>query len=478
MRNQLFVSLLFFFSCTLQAQQMALYEFSVTTSREVRIQATLPLKNSIILMQLRGTSDDLPNGTAEFVENLKVTDKKGKVIRVENLPEGQWRLDTQLKQVNISYTIKLDHEKYSWDGYGGIDGVSFVNADGIFGTGYTFFIVPDSLEVPATVKTILPNDWKFSAPWKQITSNQFQTATLDDLLNNCFLIDTHYEQKITAGDFEITMAIGGTLKNHAPLFGRILRGAIQQYWKIFQSANIKKYLVTLNAGSMTDGETFNSSFNQLIKGTINEDGIISWGNILAHETFHLWNGISMYSSQQNEWFKEGFTEYMSVKTLRRAGLIDDALLLKKIESFHTRYWIGRNITSREVTLKDAGSNKSANVFLLYGGGSLVAFMMDVEIRKATQNKKGIENLMHALYARYSNGRTYTQKDLEKVLDEVAGKPVSLILTKLINEESTFSTETYLYDCGLGLTTFAEENYLYFIDAHNPHNTLFESMFLE
>lgn len=53
-----------------------------------------------------------------------------------------------------------------------------------------------------------------------------------------------------------------------------------------------------------DGEAFKSSFNQLIKGEVNRESIV---NLFAHETLHLWNGMSMVSSEQNDWLVEGFT---------------------------------------------------------------------------------------------------------------------------------------------------------------------------
>lgn len=56
------------------------------------------------------------------------------------------------------------------------------------------------------------------------------------------------------------------------------------------------------------------------------------------------------------------------------------MLLKKLESFNRKY-------------KIAGNNKSQKYFLVYGGGSVFALALGIELRKAAGNKKGIENFM-------------------------------------------------------------------------------------
>ena len=46
--------------------------------------------------------------------------------------------------------------------------------------------------------------------------------------------------------------------------------------------------------------------------------------IFAHEFFHLWNGKSMVpDDQETEWFKEGFTNYYTLKALYHVGLLND-----------------------------------------------------------------------------------------------------------------------------------------------------------
>ncbi|RYY66099.1 MAG: hypothetical protein EOO13_16265, partial [Chitinophagaceae bacterium] len=365
---KLFLTILLASLCVIPvAAQNQQYTFFASGTSVVKLEAILHLKNNILKMPLRGSSTELPNGTADLIKDLSITDSKGNKINYEPVQKGRWKLSRHASPLTISYTVALDHQKYNWDNYGGIDAVSYVNTDGIFGTGYSFFIVPDSMNATCNIQFEMPAGWKAATPWQQIGAAAFKTKNTDDLLNNCFFVGTHLQKTLKVGSFEVLMAVGGQLKPKAALFEQVLSASIQQYWKIFKRAEIKKYLVVLNEGNMTDGDAFNNSFDQLIKGEVNKDGMISWGNILAHETFHLWNGISMYSNEQLEWFKEGFTEYMSVKTLRKNGLINDALLLKKLESFHSRYWLASNITSRDVTLKDAGDNKSSNVFLLYGG---------------------------------------------------------------------------------------------------------------
>jgi len=473
------ILILFINFCVSVSAQTLKYKLEIKDKSSVKISAEFPVNVSSISMALRSVNDELPNGTADLVEDLIVKNEKGTIINYEPLNDGKWKLkEYKGDKITISYKVRLGHEKYDWGGYGGIDAVSYVTNDGIYGTGYTFFIVPDiGEELPCEVTFDLPQGWNSSTPWNAVSLNKYVTSTTDDLLNNCFMLGTHFSEKIRVGDFEVLLAHGRDLRNNNNLFKRVLEKSINQYWKIFGEARILKYLIVVNSGSFTDGDAFNNSFDQVISGEVNEDGIISWGNILAHETFHLWNGISMNSSDQVEWFKEGVTEYMSVKSLYKTGLINQPLFLKKMESFHSRYWLGRNITSRGVTIRDAGKDKGRNVFLVYGGGCLMAFLMDVEIASATNSKKGIEDLLKLMFHDFGmTGKKYTYDDIFKYMDLVAGKSISENIIKYIEEDLLFDSVPYLKKCNMGITSFAEEHYIYKISSDDSVNLLYTKLF--
>ncbi len=64
--------------------------------------------------------------------------------------------------------------------------------------------------------------------------------------------------------------------------------------------------------------------------------------MMAHELLHFWNGLSMSPlDEPEEWFKEGATDYLTIMTLARNGLIDETLLFKRLDSFVEEMFISR-----------------------------------------------------------------------------------------------------------------------------------------
>ncbi|RTY95357.1 hypothetical protein [Flavobacterium sp. GT3R68] len=50
----------------------------------------------------------------------------------------------------------------------------------------------------------------------------------------------------------------------------------------------------------------------------------------AHEIIHLWNGHTLIPKEQQEWFKEGFTDYLTNILLTQNKLIDECTFLNDI----------------------------------------------------------------------------------------------------------------------------------------------------
>ena len=101
-----------------------------------------------------------------------------------------------------------------------------------------------------------------------------------------------------------------------------------------------------------------------------------WGNLIAHEVFHLWNGWKLVGADYptSQWFQEGFTEYAANvvdghRQADRPGIPEEA--------FQSR----RELSPAHDRLEAGGSHKGPP---LYSAGALVAFSWDAQIRQATR----------------------------------------------------------------------------------------------
>ncbi|NMO13675.1 peptidase [Pyxidicoccus fallax] len=116
--------------------------------------------------------------------------------------------------------------------------------------------------------------------------------------------------------------------------------------------------------------------------------------ILAHEYLHTWGrerGEDLRSSEAPEaggemrWFGEGFIHYLSHLVLLRSGELDLpgflAALGRELAAVKQNPWYGRSsLTEASERFFEDGDARA----LSYGGGMLVAFLCDLELRSRGQ----------------------------------------------------------------------------------------------
>lgn len=413
-------------------------------------------------------SEKNPEGEIKFVKNLNVKNSKKQEQIVKYLGDGTWEIQSAATgNYAIEYDIITEHDTENWDHCGGYDEVAYKTTDGLFFTGYSLFIAPD-IPLLEDIKNVsvhftLPKNWKVSAPWMK-TSKPNNFIVNDDLrflLNNCIFVGNHYEKEIKIGDFELLFALGNSIKANEEDFIELMQPIIESTTKYFGGSPKKKYLIVVNESSViTDGSAFRTSFSQIIKGKINKNSRTNWGHIMAHETIHLWNGHTVIPKGQDEWFKEGFTDYLTNILLIRTQIIDEPTFYKRFENVITRYNIIRDLQQNKTSIKESGAHKNQNRYLVYGGGALIGLGLDIEIRKATGNQKGLDDFMTEMYAQF--GKTnipYELKDIITAANKVSGKNLQWFFDDYVTGTKRIPVTDYLFAMGLQLDGYLEEVYI-------------------
>jgi predicted metalloprotease with PDZ domain len=172
------------------------------------------------------------------------------------------------------------------------------------------------------------------------------------------------------------------------------------------------------------------------------DEVIDWGHIVSHETFHLWNGQGMSPETQQDWFKEGFTDYMAIMTMKRLGFVDECLFLKRLEAHAERYLAALDKTS----MAEAGKEKKKNWNLIYGGGALAAMVLDIEIRERTNQQKSLEEVLRQMYQRFGN-KKYNFNDIVQTANSVAGTDLSDFFARYVQGTETLPIARTLEKAG-------------------------------
>ena len=200
---------------------------------------------------------------------------------------------------------------------------------------------------------------------------------------------------------------------------------------------------------------------------------IAWLDFASHEFFHVWNvkrlrpaelGPFDYENEvytRNLWIAEGFTEYYGPLLLRRSGLSTDEEFLgtkhepgqRGVQASLT--WFidelqrtpGRlqqpvSLASFDAWIRHYRPDEnSPNVAISYYiKGALIAWLLDARIRKATDDRKSLDDVMRLAYERYSGSRGYTDAQFCTTAEEVAGTDLSAWFDKAVHstEELDYS----------------------------------------
>lgn len=166
--------------------------------------------------------------------------------------------------------------------------------------------------------------------------------------------------------------------------------------------------------------------------------------VSCHELFHSWNiktirPIEMmpydYTKEnyaRTGYVYEGFTTYYGDKLLLSSKVFDleqyfETLQERLTKHFHNygRYNLSVADSSWETWLDGYVPGAPYRKTNIYDEGSLIAFMLDVKILQATQNKRSLRDVCVLLFDRFGKkGMGYTENSIIDLVNEVSGIDLS------------------------------------------------------
>jgi predicted metalloprotease with PDZ domain len=191
---------------------------------------------------------------------------------------------------------------------------------------------------------------------------------------------------------------------------------------------------------------------------------VAWLELASHEYFHAWNVKRLRPAElgpfdyENEnitrslWIAEGFTDYYADLQVLRAGLQtrDEYLedLSSTIELLQTTP--GRLVQSAEMASFDAwikyyrpDENSNNTTISYYTKGTVIAFLLDAKIRKATNGTKSLDDVMRTAYQKFSGPKGYTPEEFRAVAEQIAGTSLKVFWDTAVESTSEVDyTETF------------------------------------
>jgi len=197
-------------------------------------------------------------------------------------------------------------------------------------------------------------------------------------------------------------------------------------------------------------------------------------SLVSHEFFHLWNvkrirpdalGPFDYTQENYTkllWVAEGITDYYSDLLLRRGGLITEnefltatARSIQMLQDTPGRMEQTVEESSFDTWIKfyRPDENTINSQVSYYDKGAILGLLLDLEIRKRSNNAKSLDDVLRYLYAEFfKKNRNYGPEDFQKASELMAGSSLDDFFKRFVRGTDELDYNAALEAAGLRLET--------------------------
>lgn len=294
-----------------------------------------------------------------------------------------------------------------------------------------------------------PDGWRIFTALGQ-EGEDFVARDYDELVDSPFEAGPHTPIEFTASGVPHQLVVWGSPEPDRARLASDLARICETAAALFGGlpGELRRYLFLLYLVDKGRGGLEHKASSALLMPRFSFNSVRGWEDfhhLVAHEYFHLWNVkrikpralVPFDYSQENYtrllWAFEGGTSYYDMLLTRRAGLSSPSRYLMRLgEALTTLHATpGRRVQSlEEASLQswiknyrpDEHTPNSAVSYYLKG--ELVCWLLDLTIRRDTQDERSLDDVMRRLWQRYGDGRGVPENGIEAVASEVAGTDLS------------------------------------------------------
>ena len=464
-------------------QTPALFTWSPEVRYEVQIE---PTQNRL---EITGTLDAIRPGTyffilprtqglplQHFVRAIDFSDPSG-LLEHTLTEKKEWRVKTNEESITFKYVINLRqtnlYEKLAWGGATNMldDRMAFLNG------GFSFIIpLVKGLNSDIEIAWKVPPAWKVVTPWSNGALHT-RIPSQYALVRNYFTVykdGSSYSRRIRTMDLT-TIWLGKDDINNFPQAQRAITKVVEAALMIFgqeasrepvtlilrDSNSFNQFRASTEANSIEfnfkKGTTFDQLWNTYREGFL---------RLLAHEIMHTWDRRKIEQASaylhvpewgpNTCWLREGFTEYFAMLNLYNADIYNRDQFLS---AMHTLKTTASKINSgQDFDLFSSCASfyqNSEALQYVYTEGAVLAFMLDLSLREATNGVKSLPLFMRAFMTQYR----YEEKTVEAFMKEwKAYAPRTLInIGQLLNKKNATDLREPLARMGISLASSSSVN---------------------
>lgn len=348
--------------------------------------------------------------------------QRGEPLRWDKLDPDTWRIvPARSGEVVLTYRIRADRLDVagSWTG----DDFAMFNGTELF------LLVEGRPETPARVVVRAADGWRVATGMTPDDStHRFRATDVHDLLDHPTFVGRFDFDSAQVADTWMRLAtypVGSVEGPRRAALWDALTRSVEPLRAVFGEVPWTTYTVLQIADESINGMSAleHSTSELALVGTpyLDEPFVLS---IHAHELAHAWNVKRLrpadltpyrYDAPQPTtwlWISEGITDYYADLALLRSGLSTEVEFLEttlgKIESVEQRPATAVEDASLQAWL----GMQDGTGDLYYDKGSLLGLAIDILIRDASDNARGLDHVMRELYERtYQAGRGFTHDDV-------------------------------------------------------------------
>lgn len=409
---------------------------------------------------------DFAGGVQEF----SAIDGSGNSLPWSKIDKSTWRIEKgRATTVTIRYKVYANEFDQRTRG---------LNEDHAFVDGCAVFMYIERYRhLPLAVTVVPYGDWHVTTGLEALPNEpfKFSARNFDYLADSPFEIGHQKDFEFQVEGKKHVLSIFGEA-NYDPgvLTGDIstIVKANKEFWG---DLPYERYVFLLELTPQGRGATehINSTIMQTSPGVFkNQNSYVGLLGLISHEYFHTWNvkqlrprGLLPYDYQHENyakelWIAEGTTSYYSQLLLLRTGQAPFPAYLEQLPRTvqFDRQRPGDKIQSLSESSFDAwikgskGLQQSYNSESdIYGKGSNVSLLLDLEIRQQSNNKHSLDDVLRTMYHRFPlSGKGYTVDDLQKVSEEFAGGSLKSFFDNYVHGTTPLDWEASLLYAGLEL----------------------------
>lgn len=376
------------------------------------------------------------------VEGVTAT-AAGQPLAVHKTTKNRWRIVTGgAREITFGYRV-FSHEmtvRTNW-----------VDADFALINGAPTFmtIAGDTEPRPHDVTLQLPPTWQLSVSGlpghpRAPGPNNYQARDFDTLVDSPIVAgrDLALHQFTVGGKPHLLVNVGEGGVFDGASAARDLERIVQAQEKFWGSLPDDKYVFfNLLVGASGGLEHRNSTVLMASRWAQGRrSSWVDWLSLASHEYFHLWNikrlrpielGPFDYEREvysRSLWIAEGVTDYYADLLVRRAGLTTPdeylALLSSSIRTLQTtpgRLTQTAAMASFDAWIKHYRSDENSvnSAISYYTKGAVLGFLLDAQVRAATNGGTSLDDVMRLAYARYSGEKGFTPEQFRQTASEIA-----------------------------------------------------------